>query len=93
MPIVELSPEWGIEASADLQAALAPHLEAGDEVVLSAAGAGRIHSATLQLLASFVRTRREAGRATRIDPCADGLRAAAASLGLSAELGLTNNTK
>ena len=88
MPIVTLSPEWGIEASADLQAALAPHVETADEVVLAAPEAGRVHSATLQLIAAFVRTRRDAGRATRIDPCADGVRAAATSLGLAAELGL-----
>lgn len=89
MPTVELGPEWGIEASVDLKAALASHLDAADEVVLAAPQAGRVHSASIQLLAAFVRTRRQAGRATRIAPCADALRDAAVSLGLASELGLT----
>ena len=88
MPTVTLSPEWGIEASETLKAALAPHLDDVGEVVLAAAEAGRVHSASLQLLAAFVRTRRQAGRATRIAPCADAVRDAAVSLGLAAELGL-----
>lgn len=88
MPTVELSPEWGIEASESLKSVLAAHLDAADELVLAAPQAGRVHSASLQLLLAFVRTRRAAGRATRISPCADALRDAAASLGLSAELGL-----
>lgn len=89
MPTVELGPEWGIEASVDLKAALAAHLDAADEVVFAAPQAGRVHSASIQLLAAFVRTRRQAGRATRIAPCADALRDAAVSLGLASELGLT----
>lgn len=92
MPNVELSSEWGIEAAADLKARLADHLDAADEVVLAAASAGRVHSASLQVLAAFVRTRRAAGRSTRIEPCADAVRDAAAMLGLAAELGLAPTT-
>jgi ABC-type transporter Mla MlaB component len=88
MPTVALSPEWGIEASEGLKAALAPHLDEAGEVVIAAAEAGRVHSASIQLLAAFVRTRRQAGRSTRIAPCADAVRDAATSLGLAAELGL-----
>ena len=88
MPTVELSPEWGIEAAADLQSALAPHLEAADEVVLAVPEARRVHSASLQLLLAFVRDRNTAGRATRIAPCADPLRDAAHLLGLGPALGL-----
>lgn len=88
MPTVALSPEWGIEASDALKAALAPHLDATDEVILAAPAAGRVHSASLQLLAAFVLTRRAAGRTTRIEPCADALRDAAAALGLTRPLGL-----
>ena len=89
MPTVELSPEWGIEASECLKATLAAHLDATDEVVIAAAEAGRVHSASIQLLAAFVRTRRQAGRATRIAPCAAAVRDAAVSLGLAGDLGLT----
>jgi hypothetical protein len=88
MPTLVLSPEWGIESSEDLKAALAPHLDAADEVVLAAPEAGRVHSASLQLLQAFVRRRRAAGRITRIEPCAAALREAAATLGLTRELGL-----
>ena len=68
MPTVALSPEWGIEASEGLKATLATHLETADEVVLAAGEAGRVHSASIQVLAAFVRTRRHAGRTTRIAP-------------------------
>ena len=88
MPTVALSPEWGIEASEGLKATLSTHLDTADEVVLAAAEAGRVHSASIQVLAAFVRTRRQAGRTTRIAPCAAAVRDAAVSLGLAAELGL-----
>lgn len=88
MPTVALSSEWGIEASEGLKATLAEHLDAADEVVLAAGEAGRVHSASIQVLTSFVRTRRHAGRSTRIAPCAAAVRDAAVSLGLATELGL-----
>lgn len=88
MPTVALSPEWGIEASEGLKALLATHLDTADEVVLAAGEAGRVHSASLQVLTAFVRTRRQSGRTTRIAPCAAAVRDAAVSLGLAAELGL-----
>lgn len=88
MPTVALSPEWGIEASEGLKATLATHLDTADEVVLAAGEAGRVHSASIQVLAAFVRTRRQSGRTTRIAPCAAAVRDAAVSLGLAAELGL-----
>jgi hypothetical protein len=88
MPTVALSPEWGIEASEGLKAALAAYLDTTDEVVLAAGEAGRVHSASIQVLAAFVLTRRQAGRTTRIAPCAAAVRDAAVSLGLAAELGL-----
>ncbi|MFY8123014.1 MAG: STAS domain-containing protein [Silanimonas sp.] len=84
-----MSPEWGIEASEGLKAALAAHLDTADEVVLAAGEAGRVHSASIQVLAAFVRTRRQSGRTTRIAPCAAAVRDAAVSLGLAAELGLS----
>ena len=88
MRTVELGPEWGIESSEALKAALAAHVDAADEVVLAAPQAGRVHSASIQVLAAFVRTRRQSGRTTRIAPCAAAVRDAAVSLGLAAELGL-----
>ena len=88
MPTVALSPEWGIEASEGLKAALAAHLDTADEVVLAAGEAGRVHSASIQVLVAFVRTRRQSGRTTRIAPCAAAVRDAAVSLGLASELGL-----
>ena len=88
MSTIELGPEWGIEAAEAMKATLAPHVADEGGVVLAAPQAGRVHSASIQLLLAFVRTRRAAGRATRIDPCADAIRDAAATLGLGAELGL-----
>ncbi len=88
MPTVALASEWGIEASEVLKTALEPHLEADDDVVVVIADAGRVHSATVQLLAAFVRTRRDAGRATRITACAETLHNAAIALGLATEIGL-----
>jgi len=91
MPTVELSPEMGIEASADLKTALAGHLGAAGELVLAAPEARRVHTATLQVLTSFFRARHKAGHKTRLDPCADSLRDAAVTLGLANELGLSKN--
>ncbi|MBS3957782.1 MAG: STAS domain-containing protein [Xanthomonadaceae bacterium] len=90
MPTVATRSEWGIEAAEELKAALAPHLEAEAEVVVAVPEAVRVHTASLQVLLAFVRDRSRAGRPTRIDPCADALREAAALLGLDAALGLTS---
>jgi len=89
MPTVAPSPEWGIEAAEDLKAALAVHFDAAEEVTVAIPEARRVHTASLQLLLAFVRDRAAAGRATRIDPCADSLRDAATLLGLAGALGLT----
>lgn len=91
MPTVELSPEMGIEASAELKVALSGHLDAKSEIVLAAPEARRVHTATLQVLTAFFRARTQAGHKTRIEPCADPLRDAAVTLGLADELGLSKN--
>lgn len=91
MPTVELSPEMGIEASAELKVTLAGHLDAKNELVLAAPEARRVHTATLQVLTAFFRARKQAGYKTRFEPCADPLRDAAVTLGLAEELGLSIN--
>jgi len=90
MPTVVPSPEWGIENAQELQAALAPYLDADAEVVIAVPEARRVHTASLQVLLAFVRDRAAAARATRIEPCAASLRDAAHLLGLGTALGLAS---
>lgn len=84
---VALPAELEIAQASALHALLLPHLEA-PALRLSAAAVDRVHTAGLQVLAAFVRTRGQAGRATAWHEPSAPLCRAAATLGLSALLGL-----
>jgi hypothetical protein len=85
---VSLPSRFGIEAAADLHARLAPHVDAREPVEIEVAAPDRVHTAALQVLAAFFRTRADAGRATRWrDPPAI-VRDSATQLGLETALGL-----
>ena len=72
-----------------MHALLKPQLDNSEPVTLSGGEVTRLHAASLQVLAAFVRARSQAGHATRwLDPSRE-LRAGAARLGLLPLLGLT----
>lgn len=89
MNTVSLGEDLGIEASADLKQLLSAHLE-DPAVALDGGGVRRVHTAAMQVLCAFVRTRAELGRSTELATCSDTLRDAARLLGLSAQLGLAS---
>ncbi len=88
MSTVSLGEDLGIETSADLKQKLAPFLTQEEELLLDAGQVRRIHTASVQLICSFVDTRRQAGFATGFDGCNDTFRDAARLLGLTEALGL-----
>lgn len=90
MNTVPLGEDLGIEASAGLKERLAAHL---DEPALALDGAAvrRVHTAALQVLCAFFRSRGEQGHRTELTGCSDALRDAARLLGLSSQLGLAHN--
>jgi len=89
MNTVSLGEDLGIEASAGLKERLSAHLDAR-ELALDGSSVARVHTAALQVLCAFFRSRRELGRSTELSGCSDALRDAARLLGLSAQLGLTD---
>ncbi|MBB5016618.1 STAS domain-containing protein [Rehaibacterium terrae] len=91
MPAIALASDLGIEQSAELKAALAPHLASKRPVVVDGAGVQRIHSASLQLLCAFCRDRQAAGRKTRLENPSPALRDAARILALTSVLGLSDS--
>ncbi|WP_372013533.1 STAS domain-containing protein [Pseudoxanthomonas sp. 10H] len=90
MNTVSLGEDLGIEASADLKERLAAHLE-DPAVALDGGAVRRVHTAAMQVLCAFFRSRAEHGRRTELSACSDALRDAARLLGLSAPLGLAND--
>ncbi|HBK54984.1 MAG TPA: anti-anti-sigma factor [Xanthomonadales bacterium] len=88
MAAVDLGPDLGIEAAAQLKSLLEPHLKTRRSVVLSADDVSRIHGASMQLLYAFVRERTLSGRKTRLDGADPKLVAAARTLGMTETLGL-----
>lgn len=88
MSSIRLASDLGIEQSAELKAALAPHLASKRVVAIDAGGVERVHSASLQVLCAFWRDRQKAGRNTRLDNASPALRDAAQILALSSFLGL-----
>ena len=90
MTTVSLGDDLGIEASAELKQRLAAHLEDPD-VALDGSGVRRVHTAALQVLCAFFRSRAELGHRTELAACSDALRDAARLLGLSAPLGLATD--
>lgn len=88
MAAVDIGPDLGIEAAAQLKSLLEPHLKTRRSVVLSAEDISRIHGASMQLLYAFMRERTLSGKKTRLDGANPKLIAAAKSLGMTATLGL-----
>lgn len=90
MNTVSLGEDLGIEASAELKTRLAAHL---DEPAVSLDGGAvrRVHTAAMQVLCAFFRSRGEQGHSTELSGCSDALRDAARLLGLAGQLGLANN--
>ena len=64
MSAVPLGDDLGIEAATDLKQHLAPHVAQPGPLVLDAGTVQRVHTASLQVLCSFVRQREQAGLAT-----------------------------
>lgn len=92
MSAIAIGPDLGIEAAADLKALLLPHLESKRSVSIDASAVERVHSASLQLLFAFMRDRSNAGRTTNIEKPAKPLLDAARLLGMSAALGMDEET-
>ena len=72
-----------------LQAELAERLDESGPVQIDASGAERVDTASLQLLAAFVRDLRAEARAVEWVECSAVLRRAASSLGLQSALSLS----
>jgi hypothetical protein len=85
---VALPQELGIEGVAALHARLAPVLTRPEPVVLEAMEVARLHTAALQLLAAFVRTRTDRGFVTEWHHPSSALQEGATRLGLESLLGL-----
>jgi anti-anti-sigma regulatory factor len=71
------------------QAELAERLDESGPVQIDGSGVERIDTATLQLLAAFVRDLRAEARAVEWVQCSAALRRAASSLGLESALSLS----
>jgi ABC-type transporter Mla MlaB component len=90
MSTVALGEDLGIEASAELKERLAAHLDE-PAVELDGTAVRRVHTASMQVLCAFIRSRRSSGRSTGLAGCSEPLRDAARLLGLTAQLGLPPN--
>ena len=90
MSTVSLGEDLSIEASAELKERLAAHLDE-PAVELDGTAVRRVHTASLQVLCAFFRSRGQSGRDTGLSGCSEPLRDAARLLGLSAQLGLSPN--
>ncbi len=88
MTRIVLEPELGIEAASALHAQLVPLLPSKKAVSIDGAAVGRLHGASLQVLAAFVAARSAAGRKTSFTDPAPLLRDGAQALGLASTLGL-----
>lgn len=88
MHTIPLQPDLGIEAVAELQASLQPHLESETPLFLGGERVERVHAAGLQLLHAFVRDRAARGHQTTITHASQILVQAARQLALAASLGV-----
>ena len=92
MNTLSLGEDLGIEASAELKERLAAHLDA-PALSLDGGAVRRVHTAAMQLLCAFFRSRGERGLHTELAACSDPLREAARLLGLAGSLGLATDAK
>ncbi|HLM53061.1 MAG TPA: STAS domain-containing protein [Pseudoxanthomonas sp.] len=88
---VPLGDDLGIESAPDLKQRLAPHLGQPQPLLLDAGAVQQVHTASLQVLCTFVRQRQRSGRATSFADASDAFGDAVRVLGLSAQLGLAND--
>jgi len=86
---IKLGADLGIEQASSLQAQLLERLDQADTVQLDASEVARIHTAALQLFCLFCRDRRGAGRDVEFLKPSDSLRKAAALLGATTLLQLS----
>ncbi len=93
MSAVPLGDDLGIEAATDLKQHLAPHVAQPGPLVLDAGTVQRVHTASLQVLCSFVRQREQAGLATDFSAVSQSFRDAARLLGLAPQLGLAHDNE
>ena len=84
-----LPADLGIEHAAALHTTLSPLLATTAPVELVARDVSRVHTASLQVLAAFVRERTSAGGPTTWRDAPALLRESAMQIGLAAALGLT----
>ncbi|MGQ0700071.1 MAG: STAS domain-containing protein [Panacagrimonas sp.] len=91
--LIHLPAELGIEAAAELHRELVAHLDDAASVVLEAAAVTRIHTAVLQLFCLFCRDRRGAGHETHWQAPSEALRSAAALLGVTTLMNLTQEAR
>ncbi len=89
MSAVALGGDLGIEAAVDLKQQLAPYVVQPQAIVLDARSVQRIHTASVQVLCTFVRERRRCGYDTTFADSSDIFRDAVRLLGLTAQLGLS----
>jgi anti-anti-sigma regulatory factor len=87
--VIRLPAELGIEAASDLHRELVAHVDDPTPVVLDAEEVARIHTAALQLFCLFCRDRREQGRRTDWRAPSNAMRAAAALLGVTTLLNMS----
>lgn len=87
--VIRLPAELGIEAATELHRELVAHVEDPAPVVLEAEEVARIHTAALQLFCLFCRDRRDQGRVTDWRAPSNALRAAAALLGVTTLLNMS----
>ena len=91
MSAVALGEDLGIETAADLMHTLSPLVAQPEPLVLDAGEVRRVHTAAMQVLCAFFRSRAEHGRSTELASCSEPLRDAARLLGLGGTLGLGSN--
>lgn len=86
---IQLGSDLGIDHTPTLQAQLLERLDQADPVQLEAGEVARIHTAALQLFCLFCRDRRGAGLGVEFLKPSDSLRKAAALLGATTLLQLS----
>ena len=89
MSAVTLGGDLGIEAAVDLKQQLAPYVVQAQPIVLDAHSVQRVHTASVQVLCTFVRERQRAGYATTFADSSESFRDAVRLLGLTTQLGLS----
>ena len=93
MSAVPLGDDLGIEAATDLKQHLAAHVAQPGPLALDAGTVQRVHTASLQVLCSFVRQREQAGLATDFSAVSQSFRDAARLLGLAPQFGLADDNE